>query len=61
MLLDSTQAVQYFIRLPSGQEIGPYTSAEQARISLATMPVFEGGEQATVFPKTVGGAQVLFG
>lgn len=62
MILNSTsQTTQYFIRTPSGQEIGPYQTEAQARLSLATMPIFEGGEQATIIPRAAGGAQVLFG
>jgi hypothetical protein len=62
MLLNSTDAtnVQYYIRLASGQEIGPYGSYEQASMSAATMPVVE-GVAPSVFPKTSGGQQVLFG
>ena len=61
MLLSSneTTKVQYYIRLASGQEIGPYSTYENALMSAATMPVTEGAP--TVFPRTAGGQQVLFG
>jgi len=62
LLTNSDQAaVQFFVRLSSGQEIGPYGSAEQARISAATMPLSEGDTPPLIIPKTPGGAQVLFG
>jgi len=62
MLLNSTDTakVQYYIRLGSGQEVGPYPTFEHAQLSAATMPVTE-GVAPSVFPKTVGGQQVLFG
>ena len=62
MLLNSTESakVQYYIRLASGQEVGPYSTFEQAQLSAATMPVVE-GVAPSVFPKTTGGQQVLFG
>lgn len=62
MLLNSSNAspTQYFIRIASGQEIGPYGSYELAQASAATMPVVE-GVGPVIFPKTAGGQQVLFG
>jgi len=62
MLLNSndTTNVQYYIRLASGQEIGPYASYEQASMSASTMPMVE-GSTPVIFPKTAGGQQVLFG
>lgn len=62
MLLSSNhrEGVEYYIRLASGQEVGPYATYEAALMSATTMPVVE-GVHPTVFPKTVGGQQVLFG
>ena len=61
ILTSQAPQVLYFILTPTGQEIGPYQTEAQARMSLATMPIFEGGELATVIPKAAGGAQVLLG
>lgn len=62
MLLNAsnTSTIQYFIRLASGQEIGPYGSYDHAQSSAATMPVVE-GSAPQIFPKTTSGQQVLFG
>lgn len=62
LLTNSTDSsVQYFIRLPNGQELGPYGSFQQASISAGTLPLKEGESPPQIFPKTIGGQQVLFG
>lgn len=52
--------IRYYVRLGSGQEIGPYITREQAQTSAATMPIVEGFEPQIV-PRTTQGQQFLLG
>jgi hypothetical protein len=62
LLTNSDQTeTKYYVRLSSGQELGPYGSAEQARLSASTFPLREGEAPPQVIPKTAGGQQFLFG
>lgn len=63
MLLTNAEQTptQYFIKLSNGQELGPYGSAEQARLSASTLPLREGEIPPQIVPRTAGGQQFLFG
>jgi hypothetical protein len=52
--------IQYYVRLSSGQEIGPYGSFAQATASAATMPMSE-GIAPQIVPRTTQGQQFLLG
>jgi hypothetical protein len=61
MLLNSdNQSAQYFIKLSSGSELGPYSTVGQAQTTINSLVLSE-GVTAQIIPRALNGKQVLFG